>query len=86
MASGSLSCELGKISANSERRRLMTERILAAEVLELGQTLFDTLIESAIAPGSAENQVAVDAAQARAASDEFFVALRLLLGLAERDA
>lgn len=61
----------------------MTEWALAAEILELGQTLFDTVIESASASGSVENEVTVDAVEARAAADEFFAALRLLLGLDE---
>jgi hypothetical protein len=58
----------------------MTERAPAAEVLELGQMLFDAVIEGA-ACGSVESEVAVDAVEARAAADEFFAALRLLLGL-----
>ena len=55
---------------------------VAAEVLELGQALFDALIETAAArqPDNSEpTPFPVD--EVRAAADEFFTALRLLLGM-----
>lgn len=53
-----------------------------AEVLELGQTLFDAVIEAAASPPArdAANEP-FPAEEVRAAADEFFRALRLLLGL-----
>ncbi len=56
---------------------------IAAEVLELGAALFDTMIEDAAArqpaPGSANEAYPAD--EVRAAADDFFAALRVLLGL-----
>jgi hypothetical protein len=55
---------------------------LAAEVLELGEMLFDTLLEAA-AQRSAEGE-AVEASlreEMQAAAEEYFTALRLLLKL-----
>jgi hypothetical protein len=63
---------------------MVTERRLVTEVIELGQTLFDALLETAEGHGAARNQIVMDPAEARAAADEFFAALRLLLGLNER--
>jgi hypothetical protein len=54
---------------------------LAAEVLQLGQTLFDSLLEGMSPSGEGERQPEVDCEEARGATDEFFKALRLLLGL-----
>jgi hypothetical protein len=56
----------------------------AAEVLELGQTLFDAMIETASssAAGDAAGEP-FPAEEVRAAAEEFFRALRLLLGLDE---
>ncbi len=53
-----------------------------AEVLELGQTLFDAVIEAAASPpaGDAAGEL-FPAEEVRAAADEFFRALRLLLGM-----
>lgn len=61
---------------------------VAAEVLELGQTLFDTLVEVAEQhEGSAASRAggAATVEELRAASETFFRALRLLLGLADHD-
>jgi hypothetical protein len=60
--------------------RDLSRQEIAAEVLELGEMLFDTAIGAA-AQGSAGEET-VDAAfieEMRAAADEFFMALRLLL-------
>ena len=60
---------------------------VAAEVLELGQALFDAVIEAAAArepDGSEPTPFPVD--EVRAAADEFFTALRLLLGMEQEDA
>ena len=60
---------------------------VAAEVLELGQALFDALIETAAdrQPDNSEpTPFPVD--EVRAAADEFFTALRLLLGMDQEDA
>jgi hypothetical protein len=55
---------------------------LATEVLELGEALFDGLVEAITAHSdSADSQAAPPVAEIQAAADEFFVALRLLLGL-----
>lgn len=53
-----------------------------AEVLELGQTLFDAVIEAAASPaaGDAASEP-FPAEEVRAAAGEFFHALRVLLGL-----
>lgn len=60
---------------------------VAAEVLELGQALFDTLIETSAARqpnGDGSTSFPVD--EVRAAADAFFTALRLLLGMDQEDA
>ena len=62
---------------------MVTRRELAAEVLELGQTLFESMLEARLASGPSENQLAVDLEESRSAADEFFTALRMLLGLDE---
>lgn len=61
----------------------MTAHDLAAEVLELGQTLFDSVLEGAVPSDAAGNSSVIDPQEARSAVDEFFTALRLLLGLEE---
>lgn len=54
----------------------------AAEVLELGQTLFDAVIEAASGSPSADApDEPFPAEDVRAAADEFFRALRVLLRL-----
>lgn len=65
----------------SKERVPVTKGELAAEVIEMGQTLFDILLESAEACDTTEKRVTMDLVDARHAADEFFVALRLLLGL-----
>jgi len=53
----------------------------AAEVLELGEMLFDTAIEAATrSPVQGEEIDASLIEEMRVAADEFFMALRLLLG------
>lgn len=70
----------------SSPRRMLTENQLAAEVVDLGETLFDALLERAESWSPTENRLAMDSAEARSAADEFFAALRLLLSLDEDDA
>ncbi len=58
-----------------------TEPHLAAELLELGEMLFDTMIEVAAQKSGDGNEM--DASlieEMRMAADEYFMALRLLLG------
>ena len=53
---------------------------LAAEVLELGEMLFDTAIDAAAQrPAGEETGDTTSIEEMRAAADEFFTALRLLL-------
>ncbi len=61
----------------------MPRREVAAEVLALGQTLFESVLEGRSASDSSESQLAVDVDESRSAANEFFMALRLLLGLEE---
>jgi hypothetical protein len=57
-------------------------QLVAVEVMELGETLFDTAIEVATRqPAQGEGVDASLVEEMRAAADEFFVALRLLLGV-----
>jgi hypothetical protein len=63
-----------------------TRQRVAAEVLELGQTLFDAVIEAATVrqpEGNDSTSFPVD--EVRGAADEFFAALRLLLGLEQEN-
>jgi len=60
----------------------LDRRVVAAEVIELGQALFDSLVEAVAARAdSADTAELPPVADIQAAADEFFVALRLLLGL-----
>ena len=55
---------------------------IAAEVLELGEMLFDTLLEAAGQPSSEGEAVDVSLREEmQAAAEEYFTALRLLLKL-----
>ena len=57
------------------------EEQIAAEVLELGEMLFDTIIEVAARKSGKGNEMDADLIEEnRLATDEYFVALRLLLG------
>ena len=61
--------------------RYTPKTIEAAEVLELGEMLFDTAIDAAAQRPEGESAGdAVFVEEMRAAADEFFTALRLLLG------
>ncbi len=65
---------------NSRKDRAKQE--ISANVLELGEMLFDTAIGAATrqpAQGGESNASLVE--EMRAAADEFFTALRLLLGV-----
>lgn len=53
---------------------------LAAEVLELGEALFDSLIAAATAPPAVNTAEPFPEQAVRAAAEQFFTALRLLLG------
>jgi hypothetical protein len=54
----------------------------AAEVLELGEMLFDTAIDAATRqPAKSNDSSASLVEEMRTAADEFFMALRLLLGI-----
>lgn len=60
---------------------------IAAEVLELGQALFDAVIEAASALPEADGSEdeGFPAEEMRAAASEFFRALRVLLGMEGAD-
>jgi len=62
---------------------VVTAHDLAAEVLELGQTLFDSVLEGAVPSDAAGTSSVIDLEEALSAANEFFTALRLLLGLEE---
>jgi hypothetical protein len=54
----------------------------AAEVLELGEMLFDTAIETAARQSAiGEEPEVLLVEEMRSAADEFFMALRLILGI-----
>jgi len=58
------------------------EEQIAAEVLELGEMLFDTLLEAAGQPSSEGEAVEASLREEmQAAAEEYFTALRLLLKL-----
>ncbi|HEY7066567.1 MAG TPA: hypothetical protein VII06_34155 [Chloroflexota bacterium] len=60
----------------------LSRRQVAAEVLELGEALFDAAIDAATGGQPAqETDEPYPEAELRAAADEFFTALRLLLRL-----
>ena len=60
--------------------RDLSRQEIAAEVLELGEMLFDTAIDAAAQrPVGEETGDAASIEEMRAAVDEFFMALRLLL-------
>lgn len=58
-------------------------RRLAAEVLELGETLFDAVLDAAAHPDPAAENDPFPEAELRTAADEFFRSLRTLLHLDE---
>jgi hypothetical protein len=60
--------------------RGLSRQEIAAEVLELGEMLFDAAIDAAAQrPTGEQAQDATFIEELRAAADEFFMALRLLL-------
>jgi hypothetical protein len=64
--------------------RNMTRQHAAAEVIELGEMLFDTAIDAAARqPIEGESSDASLIEEMRAAADEFFTALRLLLEIGQ---
>jgi hypothetical protein len=66
---------------NSSKDRARQE--IAAEVLELGEMLFDTMIEVAQQPAQDKENDAPLIEEMRAAVNEFFTALRLLLEMGQ---
>ena len=63
-------------------KRIEVRQRAATEVLELGEMLFDTAIDAATRqPAQGEGADASLVEEMRAAADEFFMALRLLLGV-----
>ncbi len=59
--------------------RNMTRQRAAVEVIELGEMLFDTMLEAAQQPAQDKENDAPLIEEMRATADEFFTALRLLL-------
>ncbi len=55
------------------------QKQIAAEVIELGEMLFDTMLEAAQQPAQDKENDAPLIEEMRATADEFFTALRLLL-------
>jgi len=55
------------------------QKQIAAEVIELGEMLFDTMLEAAQQPAQHKENDAPLIEEMRATADEFFTALRLLL-------
>jgi hypothetical protein len=60
-------------TTDADRRRI------AAEVLELGETLFDALLDAVADPARAEASESLPESELRTAADEFFQTLRSLL-------
>lgn len=60
-------------------------RHIAAEVVELGETLFDSALEAAVQRTSNNKAEPFPEQQIRTAADEFFQTLRALLGLPEEE-
>jgi hypothetical protein len=54
---------------------------VAAEVLELGETLFDAVLDAAAARSGAAEGEPLPEAELRTAAEEFFGAVRALLGM-----
>ena len=70
------------VASSPDTRDAERSRI-AAEVLELGETRFEAVVEAGVA-GAAGGAASIrphEAEEVRAAAAEFFSALRLLLGL-----
>jgi hypothetical protein len=59
----------------------LERREIAAEVLELGEALFDVVLDVAAARQQTDQHTPADLDEVRAAANQFFTALRLLLGL-----
>ncbi len=81
-----LKSEYPDVATVSSSTPAAVESAVAAEVLELGQALFDAVIETALARCPREGaDEAYPEAELRAAADQFFTALRLLLGLEQAE-
>jgi hypothetical protein len=63
------------VPANPETHRSR----VAAEVLELGETLFDAVLDAALAHSGSEPSEPLPEAELRTAAEEFFRTLRVLL-------
>jgi len=67
-----------------KKSRSISEHRVAAEVLELGQSLFETALEVGNHPQAENQESAVyPTEEIRATAQEFFTALRLLLRIEE---
>jgi hypothetical protein len=58
-------------------------RQVAAEVLELGETLFDAVLDAAGARSGTEGSEPLPEAELRTAAEEFFQTLRVLLEMTD---
>jgi hypothetical protein len=63
--------------ADADRHRV------AAEVLELGETLFDAVLDAAAARIGGENSEPLPEAELRAAAEDFFETLRVMLEVSD---
>jgi hypothetical protein len=61
----------------------IVRRHVAAEVLELGETLFDAVLDAAAARSGAEAGEPLPEAELRTAAEEFFQTLRVMLDMAD---
>lgn len=57
-------------------------RKVADEVVELGETLFDAVLDAAATHSRAEESEPLPETELRTAAEEFFKTVRLLLGIA----
>jgi hypothetical protein len=56
---------------------------VAAELLELGETLFDAVLDAAAARSGAEKSELLPEAELRTAAEEFFQTLRVMLDVTD---
>ena len=71
-------------ASQSDQNHQKIQQRLAAEVIELGESLFEIALEvGPHQPAEGEETMAYPVEEIQAATTEFFTALRLLLGIAE---
>lgn len=71
-------------TSQANQRRQEARQRLAAEVIELGESLFEMALEAGThQPAAGEETTMYPVEEIQAATTEFFTALRLLLGVAE---